>query len=365
MITPAGLRALAQLRDVTEALQFGEDEDALEALRPAWRALETAVAREGGDLLPMLAVSELLASPPGPIDWVGRAASPPATSYCVSATRGSESPWSRSPSHPRRQRGRRASRRACRVGGGWRPLHRPREHRRPGVRAPSRVRRRGVGRQRRLRDRPAGFNLGQPEWRARLAATIAARKPRIVVIDSMRCAAPGLDENDSTAVAEFMAPLRDLAAEHGPAIKIIHHRASRSPARRSTRSTPPEDPATSSPPSTGSSTSAVSATPASFDSSTPSPDAATSTNLPTTGSEPATRADPSFELVHVEAGNDDELYERGPPARRRSPRRLNRRRPKGRQGKSFGHLAAIERGRLRTKSSEARATPRRRVLVPE
>lgn len=42
-------------------------------------------------------------------------------------------------------------------------------------------------------------------------------------IDVVREAAPGLDENDSTAVAAFMAPIRDLAAETGCAILLVHH----------------------------------------------------------------------------------------------------------------------------------------------
>jgi hypothetical protein len=71
--------------------------------------------------------------------------------------------------------------------------------------------------------RPPGFNLGAAEWRDRLHATVFARRPQLLVIDSMRRAAAGLDENDSTAVAAFMAPIRDLAAEFDCAIVLVHH----------------------------------------------------------------------------------------------------------------------------------------------
>jgi 5S rRNA maturation endonuclease (ribonuclease M5) len=71
--------------------------------------------------------------------------------------------------------------------------------------------------------RPPGFNLGDAAWLGALRATVLRMRPRLVVIDSVRRAAPGLEENDSNRVAAFMAPIRDLAAESGSAILLVHH----------------------------------------------------------------------------------------------------------------------------------------------
>jgi hypothetical protein len=71
--------------------------------------------------------------------------------------------------------------------------------------------------------RPSGFNLAQPAWRDRLRATLDAHRPRLLIIDSLRRAAPGLEENDSAAVSALLDPIRDLAAAANCAIILVHH----------------------------------------------------------------------------------------------------------------------------------------------
>jgi hypothetical protein len=45
----------------------------------------------------------------------------------------------------------------------------------------------------------------------------------VVVIDSLRRACPGLDENDSAAVSRAMTPIRAIAAKTNTTIVIVHH----------------------------------------------------------------------------------------------------------------------------------------------
>ena len=71
--------------------------------------------------------------------------------------------------------------------------------------------------------RPAYFNLLDAECLARLRASIAATGAGLVVIDSLRRAAPGLDENDSREVSLLLTALRDIAAALGCTILVIHH----------------------------------------------------------------------------------------------------------------------------------------------
>jgi hypothetical protein len=71
--------------------------------------------------------------------------------------------------------------------------------------------------------RPAYFNLLDAECLARLRSSIAAASAGLVVIDSLRRAAPGLDENDSRQVSILLTALRDIAAELGCTILVIHH----------------------------------------------------------------------------------------------------------------------------------------------
>jgi 5S rRNA maturation endonuclease (ribonuclease M5) len=52
-------------------------------------------------------------------------------------------------------------------------------------------------------------------------------EPRLLVLDSLRSLAPGLDENDSQQAEAALAPLRNLAQRLGIAILVLHH-ASRS-----------------------------------------------------------------------------------------------------------------------------------------
>jgi hypothetical protein len=45
----------------------------------------------------------------------------------------------------------------------------------------------------------------------------------VLIIDSLRRAAPGLDENDSAAVSSVLSPLRALSADSGRTIVLAHH----------------------------------------------------------------------------------------------------------------------------------------------
>jgi 5S rRNA maturation endonuclease (ribonuclease M5) len=71
--------------------------------------------------------------------------------------------------------------------------------------------------------RPPGFNLLDPGGVAALRETIIVHRAEIVVIDSARRAAPGLDENDSRQVSVLFNALRELAAELRCTIVVIHH----------------------------------------------------------------------------------------------------------------------------------------------
>lgn len=71
--------------------------------------------------------------------------------------------------------------------------------------------------------RPAGFDLLDPAGADRLRATIVDHKAGTVWIDSLRRAAPGLDENDSRQVSLLFSRLRELAAELQCTIITVHH----------------------------------------------------------------------------------------------------------------------------------------------
>lgn len=71
--------------------------------------------------------------------------------------------------------------------------------------------------------RPDYLNLLDSESLARLRATIIDTRAGLVVIDSLRRAAPGLDENDSRQVSIIFSALRNLARELGCTIIVIHH----------------------------------------------------------------------------------------------------------------------------------------------
>lgn len=67
------------------------------------------------------------------------------------------------------------------------------------------------------------INLTDPAGLAQLRGTIEEHELDLVVIDSLRRAAPGLDENDSAEVAAVFSPLRQLTATSGRVIVVIHH----------------------------------------------------------------------------------------------------------------------------------------------
>jgi hypothetical protein len=67
------------------------------------------------------------------------------------------------------------------------------------------------------------INLTSPAGIAQLRGTIDEHELDLVVIDSLRRAAPNLDENDSAEVAAVFSPLRQLTATSGRVIVVIHH----------------------------------------------------------------------------------------------------------------------------------------------
>lgn len=72
--------------------------------------------------------------------------------------------------------------------------------------------------------RPLGFNLLDDKSAERLWETVGEHDAEVVVIDSLRRAAPGLDENDSRDVSSVFNVLRELAARD-PLVTVIvvHH----------------------------------------------------------------------------------------------------------------------------------------------
>lgn len=66
-----------------------------------------------------------------------------------------------------------------------------------------------------------GFSLGAD--RAELEPILAEQAPDLLVLDSFRSLAPGMDENDSGAVEAVLGPLRSLARRHGCAVLLLAH----------------------------------------------------------------------------------------------------------------------------------------------
>jgi hypothetical protein len=56
-----------------------------------------------------------------------------------------------------------------------------------------------------------------------LAAALDRYELEVAIIDSLRRAAPGLDENDSAKVSAILSPLRALTATTGRTIALLHH----------------------------------------------------------------------------------------------------------------------------------------------
>lgn len=68
-----------------------------------------------------------------------------------------------------------------------------------------------------------GFNLRTQL--DQLAALLVEHAPTVLVLDSFRSLAPGLDENDSAPVEATLGPLRGLARRHDCAVLLLHHAA--------------------------------------------------------------------------------------------------------------------------------------------
>jgi hypothetical protein len=66
-----------------------------------------------------------------------------------------------------------------------------------------------------------GFDLRQDF--ARLQTLVEAREPNVIVLDSLRSLAPGLDENDSMQTEAALRPVVRLAQSSGRAVLILHH----------------------------------------------------------------------------------------------------------------------------------------------
>lgn len=67
------------------------------------------------------------------------------------------------------------------------------------------------------------MNLATVDGISQLTATIEEHDLELIIIDSFRRAAPGIDENDSAAVSAFFAPLRRIIAGRRRTIIVIHH----------------------------------------------------------------------------------------------------------------------------------------------
>jgi len=73
----------------------------------------------------------------------------------------------------------------------------------------------------------ASLRLDDAGDRARLAATVARRKPRLLVLDPL-VRLHGGDENDARTVAAFLGFLRTLSRQHQLAIALVHHMSKKS-----------------------------------------------------------------------------------------------------------------------------------------
>lgn len=79
------------------------------------------------------------------------------------------------------------------------------------------------------------IDLTTPDGIAAVAGLIERYDLSLLVIDSLRRAAPSLDENDSTAVSSVFSPLRRLTASSGRSILVVAHprkRPAKAPARQ-------------------------------------------------------------------------------------------------------------------------------------
>jgi hypothetical protein len=67
------------------------------------------------------------------------------------------------------------------------------------------------------------LDLASSEAEQTLRELVQRHELDLLVIDSARRAAPGLDENDSASVSSVFTPLRRVSADTGAAIPVIHH----------------------------------------------------------------------------------------------------------------------------------------------
>ncbi len=76
----------------------------------------------------------------------------------------------------------------------------------------------------------SGITIGghRSRGRGRLAALIRKYKPVLVILDPIRRMTPGVDENDSRAVSDYLGWLRRQQKENGCAIMCLHHFAKES-----------------------------------------------------------------------------------------------------------------------------------------
>jgi hypothetical protein len=74
-----------------------------------------------------------------------------------------------------------------------------------------------------LVDVPA-LRLDDAAQMSRLAATVAAYKPTLLILDPLRDL-HGLDENDARLMSALLVPLRVLQREHHCAVMVVHHMA--------------------------------------------------------------------------------------------------------------------------------------------
>jgi RecA-family ATPase len=66
-----------------------------------------------------------------------------------------------------------------------------------------------------------GFNLAKDV--GLIADLVAQHEPTVVVLDSLRSLAPGLDENDSRPVEAALRPVSRLAQNKGIPVVLLHH----------------------------------------------------------------------------------------------------------------------------------------------
>lgn len=67
------------------------------------------------------------------------------------------------------------------------------------------------------------LRLDRIEDRARLRATLARHRPRLLVLDPYVRLQCGVDENDATQVSEILGALRELSRAESVAIALVHH----------------------------------------------------------------------------------------------------------------------------------------------